>query len=165
MTTFAWEGAAALMLAVGERLGLSFSEEVLSHPTCETTPSGLECMAACEQCRWKLPCPFVVKNGNKTHVQTQLRAVQEWWMIQAQNFESWPYSRMQVVTTAISSKSLWLRHSFILICSSLSLAVGTVAIIKLKEDEGPSHDISSTSLSECRGLLPMLAVMTVEYFL
>lgn len=44
-------GAAALMPALGEMLGPSFSEEVLSHSACEATPSGLECVAACEQCR------------------------------------------------------------------------------------------------------------------
>lgn len=44
------------------------------------------------------------------------------------------------------------------------MAGSTAALITCKEDEGPSHGINSTPLSECRGLVPVLAV-TVEDFL
>lgn len=64
------------------------------------------------------------------------------------------------ITTAVWSKICLAakRHNFIVICSSLSMAGSTVALITCKEDEGPSHGINSTPLSECRGLVPVLAV-------
>lgn len=64
------------------------------------------------------------------------------------------------ITTAVLSKICLAakRHNFILMCSSLPLAGRTVALITYEEDEGPSHGINSTPLSECRGLVPMLAV-------